>query len=131
MDLIGKQLPSVSAADNGKVLGVEDGHWKAVTASQAVEPVIVTINITGHSGDDVIGTWTGATWEELQNAFMHNVAGGINPMTNSHFWFNSTGSTDNLPSINFIGPGFGGSNTVFHFNLMCKSDGTVRTVTAN
>lgn len=26
MDLIGKQLPSVSASDNGKVLGVEMEH---------------------------------------------------------------------------------------------------------
>lgn len=34
MDLIGKQLPSVSAADNGKVLGVDSGRWKPIPASK-------------------------------------------------------------------------------------------------
>lgn len=91
-----------------------------------VEPIIVTINITGSSGSDYVGTWTGATWDELLNAFMHNVAGGVNPMTNSYFWFNNTSTVGNLPAVNYIGPGFSGSSTVTHFDLACMSDGTVR-----
>lgn len=35
MDLIGKQLPSVSEADNGKFLGVDSGRWQAVPVQKA------------------------------------------------------------------------------------------------
>lgn len=35
MDLIGKQLPSVSASDNGKVLGVENGAWRPIMPTPA------------------------------------------------------------------------------------------------
>ena len=43
MDLIGKQLPSVSAADNGKVLGVENGRWRAITRTPATPADMVYI----------------------------------------------------------------------------------------
>lgn len=76
MDLIGKQLPSVSTADNGKVLGVENGAWKPV-AGGSKTPVIVkftpatptTPTIKINPKPPTEGTWDGATWSELVSAF--------------------------------------------------------------
>lgn len=65
MDLIGKQLPSVSAADNGKVLSVENGRWKAVDAGDLNAPVIIEFVPRGPTS----GSWTGATWDELVSAY--------------------------------------------------------------
>ena len=68
--------------------------------SGGVEPVIVTVNLTNQYG----GTWTGATWEELMNAFNHNVAGIAmnNDGAGQFFWLNSKLSQDDATGLCFF-----------------------------
>lgn len=70
------------------------------SGSGSVQPVIVTINLTSETG----GTWTGATWEELINAFNHNVAGITVNADNvdQFYWLNFKGSQDDIIIIGLI-----------------------------
>ena len=54
--------------EDGKTSITVDGK---PISSGSIEPVIVTANLISETE----GTWSGATWEELTNAFMHNIAG--------------------------------------------------------
>ena len=124
MDLIGKQLPSVSAADNGKVLGVENGAWKPVAGgSGSVNPVIVNVSLTSKTE----GTWTGATWDDLLNAFNHNVAGFIigDDQNCVQMWLNYKEILNgDITLLTFML--IGGTTTYYSF----ESDGTFTLTTA-
>ena len=65
--------------------------------SGGVEPVIVTVTMT----DEANGTWSGATWEKLMNAFNHNVAGFTTNFdgVDQFFWLNSKVSQDDVTSL--------------------------------
>lgn len=80
----GSGLPDVTTADNGKILGVENGAWGKIPGVY-----VVTGTATTSSG----GTWTsGYSWEALVNAFMRGatVQVRINGITfaNVQFYMN-------------------------------------------
>ena len=112
MDLIGKQLPSVSAADNGKVLGVENGAWRPImpTSTSPIEDLplnvsegIATLDVTNQGGIQQVLTQYGQ---------------------GSNFQFvglNVQSSPDNI--LIFTLCGIDTSTTNFHIDLSCVSDG--------
>ena len=62
----GSSLPKVTSADNGKVLGVDNAQWKAVSPSEQI------VFLSEPQVDPDTGAWTlSKTWNEIRTLILN------------------------------------------------------------
>ena len=92
------ELPAVSASDNGKVLGVSDGVWAAVTSPAGSVMTGATVNADGTSGLVPAPTSSDVDKFLKANGTWDTPAGGTNPVVMTGATASANGVAGYVPS---------------------------------